>query len=112
MFDGSKSWCLHLRSFSNHRHIGTVLCFRVSGVEEELSLVNARFCFSCPYLTTRLSPAIPVFAAILYLTVIGFIFRTACSDPGILPRATPDEVLYLERSSQQCTMPCLISMFS
>ncbi|CAF4277941.1 unnamed protein product, partial [Adineta steineri] len=37
--------------------------------------------------------------AILFLSVICFIFRTACSDPGILPRATPDEVLYLERSN-------------
>ncbi|CAF0773037.1 unnamed protein product [Adineta steineri] len=57
------------------------------------------FGFDCPYLTYRLSPAVPVFAAILFLSVICFIFRTACSDPGILPRATPDEVLYLERSN-------------
>jgi palmitoyltransferase ZDHHC9/14/18 len=56
--------------------------------------------FSCPYLTTRLSPAVPVFAGIIFLSVIVFIFRTACSDPGILPRATADEVLYLERSSE------------
>ncbi|CAF1364672.1 unnamed protein product [Rotaria magnacalcarata] len=57
------------------------------------------FAFDCPYLTTRLSPAIPVFAAILFLCVICFIFRTACSDPGILPRGTSDEILYLERSN-------------
>jgi palmitoyltransferase ZDHHC9/14/18 len=59
------------------------------------------FEFSCPYLTQRLSPIVPVFAGILYLSVICFIFRTACSDPGILPRATSDEVLYLERSSKK-----------
>jgi len=57
------------------------------------------FAFDCPYLTNRLSPAIPVFAAIIFLSVICFIFRTACSDPGILARATSDEVLYLERSN-------------
>ncbi|UJR37186.1 hypothetical protein I4U23_029894 [Adineta vaga] len=57
------------------------------------------FGFDCPYLAHRLSPAIPVFAAIIFLSVICFIVRTACSDPGILPRATSDEVLYLERSN-------------
>ena len=56
--------------------------------------------FSCPYLTEKLSPAIPVFAGILFLNVICCIFRTACSDPGILPRATDDEVRFLERSSK------------
>ncbi|CAF1084045.1 unnamed protein product [Rotaria sordida] len=57
------------------------------------------FAFDCPYLANRLHPAIPVFAAIIFLTVICFIFRTACSDPGILPRGTSDEILYLERSN-------------
>lgn len=55
--------------------------------------------FSCPYLARKLNLAVPVFAGLLYLCVISFIFRTACSDPGILPRATQDEVTYLERSS-------------
>ncbi|CAF1651776.1 unnamed protein product, partial [Adineta ricciae] len=57
------------------------------------------FGFDCPYLTYRLGPFVPVIAAILYLSTICFIFRTACSDPGILPRATSDEVQYLERSN-------------
>ncbi|CAF3444367.1 unnamed protein product [Rotaria sp. Silwood1] len=57
------------------------------------------FAFDCPYLTQRLSPAIPIFAAIIFLFVIIFIFRTACSDPGILPRGTSDEVLYHERAN-------------
>ncbi|CAF1299924.1 unnamed protein product [Rotaria sordida] len=56
------------------------------------------FGFDCPYLTKRLSPAIPVFAAIIFLMVICCIVRTAFTDPGILPRATPDEILYLEKS--------------
>ena len=53
--------------------------------------------FSCPYLTKRLSPAIPVFAGLLFLMVICCILRTAFTDPGILPRATSDEIRYLER---------------
>jgi palmitoyltransferase ZDHHC9/14/18 len=53
--------------------------------------------FSCPYLTKELSPVIPFFAAILFISAIFCICRTACTDPGILPRATPDELLYLEK---------------
>jgi len=56
------------------------------------------FAFDCPYLIKQLSPVVPVFAAILFLFAICCILRTACSDPGILPRATPDEILYLEKS--------------
>lgn len=56
--------------------------------------------FSCPYLTTRLSPLVPIFGVILYLNVICFILRTACSDPGILPRGSFDEISYLEKSSR------------
>ncbi|CAF1240009.1 unnamed protein product [Adineta steineri] len=59
------------------------------------------FAFDCPYLTKELSPTIPVFAAILFLCVICCILRTACTDPGILPRATPDEILYLEKENSQ-----------
>lgn len=40
---------------------------------------------------------IPAVGALLFLFVLAFIFRTAFSDPGILPRATADEVRYLER---------------
>ena len=35
----------------------------------------------------------------MFLFALGCIFRTACSDPGILPRATPDEIRYLDRST-------------
>ncbi|CAF0992825.1 unnamed protein product [Adineta ricciae] len=62
------------------------------------------FVFDCPYLTKELSPLIPVFAAILFLSVICCILRTACTDPGILPRATPDELLYLERTDNTQTV--------
>ncbi|CAF3268509.1 unnamed protein product [Rotaria socialis] len=56
------------------------------------------FGFDCPYLTKRLSPAIPIFAALLFFMVICCILRTAFTDPGILPRATPEEIRYLEKS--------------
>lgn len=53
---------------------------------------------SCPYLAKNVNPAIPVFAAVLFVFVICCILRTACTDPGILPRATPDEILYMEKT--------------
>ncbi|CAF0807119.1 unnamed protein product [Didymodactylos carnosus] len=55
------------------------------------------FAFDCRYLSLRLSPIIPVIGGLLFIFVISVMFRAACSDPGIIPRATPEEVIYLER---------------
>ncbi|XP_017263941.1 palmitoyltransferase ZDHHC9 [Kryptolebias marmoratus] len=54
------------------------------------------FAFECPYLAVHLSPAIPVFAVILFLFVIAFLLRTSFSDPGVLPRALPEEANFIE----------------
>ncbi|KAL2099159.1 hypothetical protein ACEWY4_005639 [Coilia grayii] len=51
----------------------------------------------CPYLSSRLTPAIPVIGGVLFCFVIGTLLRTSFSDPGVLPRATPDEAADLER---------------
>jgi palmitoyltransferase ZDHHC9/14/18 len=59
------------------------------------------FAFDCPYLIDNISPIVPICAAILFLNVICCILRTACSDPGILPRATSDEILYFEKSENK-----------
>ncbi|KPP65646.1 palmitoyltransferase ZDHHC9-like [Scleropages formosus] len=50
----------------------------------------------CPYLALHLSPAIPVFAALLFLFVLAMLLRTSFSDPGVLPRALPDEAAFIE----------------
>ncbi|KAJ8351195.1 hypothetical protein SKAU_G00226710 [Synaphobranchus kaupii] len=50
----------------------------------------------CPYLAVHLSPAIPVFAGLLFLFVIAMLLRTSFSDPGVLPRALPDEATFIE----------------
>jgi palmitoyltransferase ZDHHC9/14/18 len=52
---------------------------------------------SCPYLASEISPAIPVVAALLFLFVMCTLFRTSFTDPGIIPRATPDEAADVER---------------
>ncbi|XP_028671720.1 palmitoyltransferase ZDHHC9 isoform X2 [Erpetoichthys calabaricus] len=54
------------------------------------------FAFECPYLAVHLSPAIPVFAIVLFFFVMAMLLRTSFSDPGVLPRAQPDEAMYIE----------------
>ncbi|XP_046884034.1 palmitoyltransferase ZDHHC9 [Hypomesus transpacificus] len=54
------------------------------------------FAFECPYLAIHLSPAIPVFAALLFLFVMAMLLRTSFSDPGVLPRALPEEATFIE----------------
>ncbi|XP_049684229.1 palmitoyltransferase ZDHHC9 isoform X2 [Accipiter gentilis] len=55
-------------------------------------------CFSwrCRYLAVQLSPAIPVFAAVLFLFAMATLLRTSFSDPGVIPRALPDEAAFIE----------------
>ncbi|XP_041711300.1 palmitoyltransferase ZDHHC14-like isoform X1 [Coregonus clupeaformis] len=55
------------------------------------------FAFDCPFLSVQLTPAIPVMGGVLFVFVLGTLFRTSFSDPGVLPRATPDEAADLER---------------
>lgn len=45
----------------------------------------------------KITPAIPVVGGILFFFVMGTLLRTSFSDPGVLPRATPDEAADLER---------------
>lgn len=54
------------------------------------------FAFECPYLALHLSPAIPVFAVLLFLFVMAMLLRTSFSDPGVLPRALPEEASFIE----------------
>ena len=53
--------------------------------------------FSCPYLAVNVTPAIPAFGAALFIFVMSTLFRTSFSDPGVIPRATPDEAADIER---------------
>lgn len=53
--------------------------------------------FSCPYLTINVSPLIPVVALILFVFVMSALLRTSFTDPGIIPRATSEEAIYIEK---------------
>jgi len=54
--------------------------------------------FDAPFLTQRLSIAIPIVSSILFVLVISNMLKTSCSDPGIIPRASAAEVEHMERS--------------
>ncbi|XP_026276111.1 palmitoyltransferase ZDHHC18 isoform X2 [Frankliniella occidentalis] len=55
------------------------------------------FTFDCPFLAARITPAIPVVGALMFLFVMSTLLRTSFSDPGVIPRATPDEAAYIEK---------------
>ncbi|XP_062857084.1 palmitoyltransferase ZDHHC14 [Trichomycterus rosablanca] len=55
------------------------------------------FAFDCPYLSSNLSPAIPAIGGVLFVFVMVMLLRASFSDPGVLPRATPDEAADVER---------------
>ncbi|VVC43517.1 Palmitoyltransferase, DHHC domain [Cinara cedri] len=55
------------------------------------------FVFDCPYLSYRVTPVIPIISGVLFLFVIGSLFKTSFTDPGIIPRATADEAAYIEK---------------
>ncbi|XP_066586547.1 palmitoyltransferase ZDHHC9 isoform X2 [Prorops nasuta] len=55
------------------------------------------FAFDCPFLAVHITPAIPVIGGLLFIFVMSALFRTSFSDPGVIPRATPDEAAYIEK---------------
>ncbi|XP_077599393.1 palmitoyltransferase ZDHHC18-B-like isoform X2 [Stigmatopora nigra] len=55
------------------------------------------FIFDCPFLVENLTGCIPAIGAILLGFVVFTLFQTTFSDPGILPRATADEVVDVEK---------------
>ncbi|ESN94642.1 hypothetical protein HELRODRAFT_68781, partial [Helobdella robusta] len=53
--------------------------------------------FDCPYLFRKLSPSIPFVDVAVFIFVVIFLYKASFMDPGIIPRATPQEALYIER---------------
>ncbi|KAF5277715.1 hypothetical protein FQR65_LT03695 [Abscondita terminalis] len=55
------------------------------------------FIFDCQYLAENVTVAIPIIGVILFLFTMSALLRTSLSDPGIIPRATPEEAAYVEK---------------
>ena len=68
-------------------------------------------CSSCPYLSRRVTPVIPVISGVLFLFVIGSLFKTSFTDPGIIPRATDDEAAYIEKQVCKFDKICFLNYF-
>lgn len=45
----------------------------------------------------HITPAFPIVGAFLFVFVMSALLRTSFSDPGVIPRATPDEAAYIEK---------------
>lgn len=70
--------------------------FKLFPFISDCTLIRFFACFRCPYLAVHLSATIPVFAALLFLFVMAMLLRTSFSDPGVLPRALPEEASFIE----------------
>ncbi|XP_040044523.2 palmitoyltransferase ZDHHC18-B [Gasterosteus aculeatus] len=55
------------------------------------------FIFDCPFLVKHLTSCIPVIGGLLFVFVVITLLQTSLTDPGILPRATPDEAADIEK---------------
>ncbi|KAK9870474.1 hypothetical protein WA026_008032 [Henosepilachna vigintioctopunctata] len=55
------------------------------------------FIFDCSYLAVNVTIAIPIIGGLLFLFTMSSLLRTSLSDPGIIPRATPEEAAYVEK---------------
>ncbi|XP_077362494.1 palmitoyltransferase ZDHHC18-B-like [Festucalex cinctus] len=81
---------------------GRIITSRQSGmvpVTLALILVTSGlfFIFDCPFLVKHLTSCIPVVGGVLFVFVIVTLLQTTFSDPGILPRATTDEAIDIEK---------------
>ncbi|MCJ8749692.1 hypothetical protein PDJAM_G00179230 [Pangasius djambal] len=81
---------------------GRIMVARQSGVlplTMGLILVTSGlfFVFDCPFLVEHLTGCIPVIGGVLFVFVVISLLQTSFTDPGILPRATPEEAADIEK---------------
>ncbi|XP_052440593.1 palmitoyltransferase ZDHHC18-B-like [Carassius gibelio] len=81
---------------------GRIIAARQSGVLPlTLALIlltsGLFFIFDCPYLVQNLTGCIPAIGGVLFVFVMVSLLQTSFTDPGILPRATPEEAADVEK---------------
>ncbi|XP_076865813.1 palmitoyltransferase ZDHHC18-B-like isoform X1 [Brachyhypopomus gauderio] len=81
---------------------GRIIVARQSGVlplTVGLILVTSGlfFIFDCPFLVQHVTSCIPAIGGVLFVFVVISLLQTSFTDPGILPRATPEEAADIEK---------------
>lgn len=66
-------------------------------IPDPLSVFVVAPYYSCPFLVKHLTSCIPVIGGVLFVFVVITLLQTSFTDPGILPRATPDEAADIEK---------------
>lgn len=87
----NRFYCDGLLMSAPHTGVFYLTCFLITGTSMLF------FAFDCPYLATRITPAIPIVGALLYFFTMSSLLRTTFTDPGIIPRASHDEAAYIEK---------------
>ena len=68
-----------------------------------VAVCAAFFVIDCPFLALNISRSIPIVGALLFLFALSTLLRTSFSDPGVVPRASADEVAFTEREIERNT---------
>lgn len=87
----NRFYCDGLLMSAPHTGVFYLTCFLITGTSALF------FAFDCPFLATKITPAIPIVGAILYFFTMSSLLRTTFSDPGVIPRASHDEAAYIEK---------------
>ncbi|XP_055772505.1 palmitoyltransferase ZDHHC18-B-like isoform X2 [Salvelinus fontinalis] len=61
---------------------------------------------SCPFLVKHLTVFIPAIGGVLFVFVVISLLQTSFTDPGILPRATPDDAADIEKQIERFDHHC------
>lgn len=87
----NRFYCDGILMSAPHTGVFYLTCFLITGTSALF------FAFDCPFLATKITPAIPVIGAILYFFTMSSLLRTTFTDPGVIPRASLDEAAYIEK---------------
>ncbi|KAK3581653.1 hypothetical protein CHS0354_033411 [Potamilus streckersoni] len=92
VYPGRSKFCWNGRFMCAPDYSGFFCCLALVVVTGALF-----FARDCEYLAREVTPAIPVIGGLLFIFILGTLCRTTLTDPGVIPRATPEEVLDIEK---------------
>ena len=87
----------------------TYIVFRERDGRKIITKSCAYVC-SCVYLAQHVTPAIPAIGGALFIFVMATLFRTSFSDPGVIPRSSPEEAADIEKQMGQFRHLCSVCL--